>query len=78
MLRTTLRQCSSRLVTGSTAARTRFSTSSTALASKRRALAIAAQRVQKRHYAISAEDTSKGVVSLPAPPRFSDGARLQG
>lgn len=68
MLRTTLRQCSSRLVTGSCAARSSFSASSTALASKRRALAIASQRLQKRHYALSAEDTSKGVVSPPAPP----------
>lgn len=65
MLRTTIRQCSSRLPAGSFAARTSFSTQSGALASKRRALAIAAQRVQKRHYAVSAEDTSRGVVSFP-------------
>ncbi|KAL1630221.1 2-oxoglutarate dehydrogenase E1 component [Diplodia seriata] len=61
MLRTTIRQCSARLHTSGLAARTSFSTQSTALASKRRALAISAQRLQKRHYAVSAEDTSKGV-----------------
>ncbi|EOD46907.1 putative alpha-ketoglutarate dehydrogenase complex subunit protein [Neofusicoccum parvum UCRNP2] len=61
MLRTTLRQCSSRLVTGSSAARTPFSPSASALASKRRALAITAQRLQTRRYAVSAEDTSRGV-----------------
>ncbi|OJD40509.1 2-oxoglutarate dehydrogenase e1 component [Diplodia corticola] len=61
MLRTTLRQCSSRLPAGCFAARTSFSTQSTALASKRRALAVSAHRLQKRHYAVSAEDTSKGV-----------------
>ncbi|KAK8195576.1 2-oxoglutarate dehydrogenase-like protein E1 component [Phyllosticta capitalensis] len=57
MLRNTIRQCSSRL---SAAARPSFS-ANTSLASKRRALAVTSQQCFRRSYAVSAEDTSKGV-----------------
>ncbi|KAF2137577.1 uncharacterized protein K452DRAFT_235498 [Aplosporella prunicola CBS 121167] len=62
MLRTALRQSGSRLASGSScAARSSFSTASASLASKRRALAVTTSKLHARSYAISAEDTSKGV-----------------
>ncbi|KAK7524845.1 2-oxoglutarate dehydrogenase-like protein E1 component [Phyllosticta citriasiana] len=57
MLRNTIRQCSSRL----SAARPSFAANSSSLASKRRTLAVTSQQCFRRSYAVSAEDTSKGV-----------------
>ncbi|KAF2423081.1 2-oxoglutarate dehydrogenase-like protein E1 component [Tothia fuscella] len=67
MLRVSAQRCSSRLVAGSCGARANFSTATkttqfTALASKRRALALAVRPSQCRYYASSpAEDAKQGV-----------------
>lgn len=67
MLRNTLRKCSSRAVCGQCGSRTSFSTlhraQPSALASKRRNLALATFSKQQRSYAVAVEDTDKGVVS---------------
>ncbi|KAI9664710.1 MAG: 2-oxoglutarate dehydrogenase E1 component [Bathelium mastoideum] len=67
MLRTSLRRCSSRLVVGSSAPRASYTSLSQrapnhrALTSHRRPLALVAQSISRRHYAVAAEDTDKGV-----------------
>ncbi|KAL9075204.1 MAG: hypothetical protein Q9157_004108 [Trypethelium eluteriae] len=66
MLRTSLRQCSPRLVRGSSSPRASFSSLShrapgCALATKRRPLALISQSASRRQYAVAAEDTDHGV-----------------
>lgn len=69
MLSASLRQCGRRLAGNATASqRATFSTAvgekrASALASRRRELALVGQKVARRSYAVAAEDTSKGVVS---------------
>ncbi|TKA63216.1 2-oxoglutarate dehydrogenase, mitochondrial [Cryomyces minteri] len=66
MLRTTLRQCGSRLVGGSWSQKASISNISrsspgAALVSSRRALALTAQKAYRRRYAQAVENTNKGV-----------------
>lgn len=71
MLSASLRQCGRRLAGNATACqRATFSTAVaagekrvSALASRRRELALVGQKVARRSYAVAAEDTNKGVVS---------------